>query len=160
MFTPTPTGRMTTVLDLLQQPQRWEKGWRGSAGAEGLSTAAINLAIALPEPQPPLKVRPNCATLPGMFLARVIGNVVATKKPEGLTGIRLLMVQPVGEDGTPRGKPVCAADVTQAGPGDLVHVTESREAALALPDPFVPVDAAIIAIVDHVHQEAFEEGCP
>lgn len=89
-----------------------------------------------------------------MFLARVIGNVVATRKAEGLAGIRLLMVQPVAEDGTPRGKAICAADATQAGPGDLVHVTESREAAIALPDPFVPVDAAIIAIVDHVHIEA------
>jgi ethanolamine utilization protein EutN len=88
-----------------------------------------------------------------MFLARVIGNLVATKKVEGLRGIRLLMVQPVGEDGQARGRAVCAADVTQAGPGDLVHVTESREAALALPDPFVPVDAAIIAIVDQVHVE-------
>jgi len=88
-----------------------------------------------------------------MLLARVIGTVVATKKAEGLGGIRLLMVQPVGEDDQPRGKPICAADVTQAGPGDLVHITQSREAALALPDPFVPVDAAIIAIVDHVHSD-------
>jgi len=88
-----------------------------------------------------------------MFLARVIGTVVATKKSEGLQGIRLLMVQPVGEDDRPRGKAVCAADATLAGPGDLVHVTESREAALAFPDPFVPVDAAIIAIVDQVHLE-------
>ncbi len=97
---------------------------------------------------------PACAKVVLMLLARVIGTVVATKKAEGLVGIRLLMVQPVGEDDQPRGKPICAADVTQAGPGDLVHVTQSREAALALPDPFVPVDAAIIAIVDHVHVEA------
>lgn len=88
-----------------------------------------------------------------MFLARVIGQVVATRKVPGLEGIRLMMVQPVGEDGSSRGKPLAAADVTLAGPGDLVHVTTSREAALAMPDPFVPVDAAIIAIVDEVHVE-------
>lgn len=88
-----------------------------------------------------------------MFLARVIGTVVATRKSEGLHGIRLLMVQPVGEDNQPRGIAVCAADATLAGPGDLVHVTESREAALAFADPFVAVDAAIVAIVDHVHRD-------
>jgi ethanolamine utilization protein EutN len=85
-----------------------------------------------------------------MYLARVIGTVVATQKVPGLEGIRLLMVQPVDEQGRSRGKPLAAADTTQAGPGDLVHVTTSREAAIAMPDPFVPVDAAIIAIVDAV----------
>lgn len=85
-----------------------------------------------------------------MLLGRVIGNLVATRKVPGLQGIRLLMVQPVDEQGRDRGKPLCAADLTQAGPGDRVHVTTSREAALVMPDPFVPVDAAIIAIVDHV----------
>ncbi len=88
-----------------------------------------------------------------MYLAKVIGNVVATQKVAGLQGIRLLMIQPVAEDGAARGKPLVAADTTQAGPGDLVHVTTSREAALAMPDPFVPVDAAIIAIVDQVNIE-------
>ncbi len=89
-----------------------------------------------------------------MYLARVIGTVVATQKVPGLEGIRLLLVQPVDEAGHDRGKPVAAADLTQAGPGDLVHVTTSREAAIAMPDPFVPVDAAILSIVDHVHVEA------
>jgi microcompartment protein CcmK/EutM len=88
-----------------------------------------------------------------MYLARVIGTVVATTKTPGLDGIRLLVVQPVDEDGRERQKPLVAADVTQAGPGDLVHVTTSREAALAMPEPFVPVDAAIVAIVDQVHVE-------
>jgi microcompartment protein CcmK/EutM len=66
----------------------------------------------------------------------------------------LLVVQPVGEDGTKRGKPIVAADTTLAGPGDLVHITTSREAALAMPEPFVPVDAAIISIVDAVTVES------
>ena len=85
-----------------------------------------------------------------MFLARVTGTVVATVKAPGLDGIRLLVVQPVDEDRRDRGTVVVAADVTQAGPGDIVHVTTSREAAIAMPDPFVPVDAAIVAIVDAI----------
>lgn len=85
-----------------------------------------------------------------MLLGRVIGTVVATVKAPGLEGIRILMVQPIGEDGQDRGKPIAAADTTLAGPGDVVHLTTSREAAIAMPDPFVPVDAAIIAIVDQV----------
>ena len=89
-----------------------------------------------------------------MLLGRVTGNVVATQKVDGLRGIRLLLVQPVDESGADRGKVLVAADLTQAGPGDTVHVTTSREAALVMPDPFVPVDAAIIAIVDHVDASA------
>lgn len=89
-----------------------------------------------------------------MLLGRVTGTVVASQKVDGLRGIRLLVVQPVSEQGANRGKPLVAADLTQAGPGDLVHLTTSREAALVMPDPFVPVDAAIIAIVDHVSVEA------
>ncbi len=85
-----------------------------------------------------------------MFLGRVVGTVVATRKIDGLRGIRLLVVQPVGEDGNDRGNVVVAADTTLAGSGDVVHVTSSREAAVAMEEPFVPVDHAIIAIVDRV----------
>lgn len=85
-----------------------------------------------------------------MQLGRVLGTVVASRKTEGLEGIRLLYVIALDEQGDDRGDPFVAADTTQAGPGDLVHLTGSREAALAMPEPFVPVDAAILAIVDHV----------
>ena len=64
--------------------------------------------------------------------------MVATRKVSGLEGLRLLVVQPVTEAGVDRGAPVVAADTTQAGPGDLVHLTSPREAAVALPEPFVP----------------------
>jgi ethanolamine utilization protein EutN len=87
-----------------------------------------------------------------MDLGRVIGTVVATQKVPGLDGIRLLVVQPVQPDGTDSGKRVIAADAVQsAGPGTLVWFTGSREASLALPEPFVPVDAAIVGIVDEVY---------
>jgi ethanolamine utilization protein EutN len=85
-----------------------------------------------------------------MQLARVIGTVVASVKHEGLTGVRLLVVQPVDHDDVPDGDPLVAADPLQAGVGELVEWTSGREAALALPVQFTPVDAAIVAIVDDV----------
>lgn len=86
-----------------------------------------------------------------MRLADVIGTVVATVKYDGLEGVKFLVVQPLDRDGEPEGEPVVAADaVAMAGPGERVYVVESREAALALPEPFVPVDHAIVGIVDHV----------
>ena len=84
-----------------------------------------------------------------MYLARVIGTVVASTKAENLLGVKLLLVTPCTKDGTPSGEPHDAADTTQAGVGDLVACVGSREAALALSPSFVPVDAAIIGIVDH-----------
>jgi ethanolamine utilization protein EutN len=83
-----------------------------------------------------------------MYLARVIGNVVATQKVEGLEGQKLLLIQPLDVDRNPDGAPQVAADVAQAGEGDLVSCVGSREAALALSPSFVPVDAAIIGVVD------------
>ena len=86
-----------------------------------------------------------------MQLARVIGTVVATQKAAGLEGVRLLVVQPLDRHGAPSGSPVVAADaVAMAGPGELVYMVAAREAALAMPEPFVPVDHAIVGIVDAV----------
>lgn len=85
-----------------------------------------------------------------MYLGRVIGTVVATVKYEGLTGYRLLIVEPIDDDGQRCGAPHAAVDVTQAGPGDTVFLVGSREAALACEPTFVPVDAAIVGIVDQV----------
>jgi len=87
-------------------------------------------------------------------LARVIGTVVATRVYEGVEGLKLLVVQPLDEDLRPKGDVEVAADATaQAGPGELVCVVGSREAAQALPETFVPVDLAVTAIVDRVDLE-------
>lgn len=83
-----------------------------------------------------------------MYLAKVIGTVVATKKAENMQGMKLLLVQPCDKNRKPIGEPHVAADATQAGEGDLVSCVGSREAALAFDPSFVPVDAAIIGIVD------------
>jgi ethanolamine utilization protein EutN len=86
-----------------------------------------------------------------MQLAEVVGTVVASVKYDGLEGVKFLIVQPLDRDRKPDGRPVVAADaVAMAGPGELVYIVGSREAALAMPEPFVPVDHAIVGIVDAV----------
>jgi ethanolamine utilization protein EutN len=83
-----------------------------------------------------------------MYLGRVVGTVVAQTKYEGLEGQRLLLIQPLDQDQKPAGVLEVAVDTVRAGPKDLVFLVGSREAALALPTSFVPVDAAIVGIVD------------
>lgn len=89
-----------------------------------------------------------------MKFGRVIGTVVATRKYEGLEGVKFLVVQLLDENCKPQGDAQIAADATQqAGPGHLVFMVGSREAAQALPVIFVPVDLAITGIVDQVDVE-------
>ncbi|HUS67691.1 MAG TPA: EutN/CcmL family microcompartment protein [Kofleriaceae bacterium] len=86
-----------------------------------------------------------------MYLGRVRGTVVANRKAEGMEGYKLLLVQPLDDQLRDNGPLQVAVDVTQAGPDDLVFLVGSREAALACTPTFVPVDAAIVGIVDDVH---------
>lgn len=88
-----------------------------------------------------------------MKLARVIGTVVSTKKVASINNLKILMIQPLNEKQENAGSPVAAIDTVQAGPGELVYYTLAREAALALPEPFAPVDAAITGIVDQINIE-------
>jgi ethanolamine utilization protein EutN len=85
-----------------------------------------------------------------MNLGRVIGTVVATRKYEGLEGVKLLLVQPLDHAHKKVGDPIVAADTVRAGSGELIYFVNSREAALALDPWFVPVDATIVGIVDDV----------
>ncbi|HTO97512.1 MAG TPA: EutN/CcmL family microcompartment protein [Myxococcales bacterium] len=85
-----------------------------------------------------------------MYLGRVVGTVVAERKMEDLAGHKLLLVQPVDHRREPAGGLEVAVDTVRAGPGDLVFLVGSREAALALDPSFVPVDAAVVGIVDRV----------
>jgi microcompartment protein CcmK/EutM len=85
-----------------------------------------------------------------MELARVIGTVVATRKVPGLEGVKLLLVEPLDEKLEVAGERFVACDASQAGEGDIVHWIGGREATLALPVHFVPVDATIIGVVDEV----------
>ena len=85
-----------------------------------------------------------------MYLGKVIGTVVAERKYEGLEGKKLLVVTPLDHHGKATGDAQVAVDTVRAGRGDLVYLVGSREAALALEPWFVPVDAAIVGIVDEV----------
>jgi ethanolamine utilization protein EutN/carbon dioxide concentrating mechanism protein CcmL len=89
-----------------------------------------------------------------MFLGKIIGNVVATIKTEDLTGVKLLIVQPLNQHRQPVGGPQVAADATQAGIGDVVFLVRASEASMALEETFVPVDLAAIGIVDSVNIDA------
>lgn len=86
-----------------------------------------------------------------MYLGRVIGTVVASRKIEGLEGAKLLLVQPLDDQLEPTGPVQAAVDTVKAGPQDLVYLVGSREAALALDPWFVPVDAAIVGVVDDLY---------
>jgi ethanolamine utilization protein EutN len=91
-----------------------------------------------------------------MFLAEVIGHVVATKKDESMTGQKLLIVRPKLVD---EAKPsqfrdgvntIVAVDTVGAGEGDLVMFCQGSSARQAGKLKKIPVDAAVVAIVDSV----------
>lgn len=85
-----------------------------------------------------------------MLLARVIGNVVATRKDAGLAGTKLLVIQPLRPDRSSVGKALVAVDSVGVGAGEDVFYVRGREAAFPfLPDE-VPTDAAIVGVVDRV----------
>jgi len=86
-----------------------------------------------------------------MFLGRVVGNVVATIKHDELEGRKLLIVQPLNADGSPRGARVIAVDAVQAGEGDHVLVVdEGNSASQVLERPRGPVRTVVVGIIDEV----------
>jgi len=88
----------------------------------------------------------------------VIGTVVATRCYEGLEGVKLLLAEPLDDALQVVGGPFVIADVGQAGIGDVVSWVGGREAALALVETFVPVDAAIVTIIDQVDSRPLPAG--
>lgn len=86
-----------------------------------------------------------------MILARVTGTLVASHKNRKLDGAKLLMVQPLTLEGTPRGPELLAVDGVGAGVHEKVLVVlEGRAASDAIERKAAPVDAAIVGIVDRV----------
>ncbi|MCZ6655468.1 MAG: EutN/CcmL family microcompartment protein [Planctomycetota bacterium] len=86
-----------------------------------------------------------------MLLGRIIGTVVASVRYAGLEGVPFLMVQPLDRFGAEKGTPLVAADATKmAGPGELILYEGGREAAMVLDETFVPIDHAVVGIVDQV----------
>ncbi len=84
-----------------------------------------------------------------MQLAKVIGNVVATRKDENLRAIKLLVVQPLTPERQPAGRPLVAVDAVGAGVGEEVFFVRGKEASFPFHPVEPPVDAAIVGIVDH-----------
>ncbi len=86
-----------------------------------------------------------------MLLGRVIGTVVPAMLVDELSNTPLLWIQPLDREGQPEGDPLVCADGTRmAGPGQVIYWVASREAALTLDPWFVPVDDAIVGLVDDV----------
>ena len=88
-----------------------------------------------------------------MQLARVIGDVVATRKDENLVGIKLLVIQPLTPTREHAGRAIVAVDAVGAGAGEDVFFVRGKEASFPFYPVEAPVDAGIVGIVDHWHVE-------
>ncbi len=84
-----------------------------------------------------------------MQLARVIGDVVTTRKDENLMGVTLLVLQPIDPEGQPSGRTLVAVDAVGAGVGEVVFFVRGKEASFPFYPVEVPADAGIVGIVDH-----------
>ena len=84
-----------------------------------------------------------------MQLAKVIGDVVATRKDEKLSGIKLMVLQPIAADGSNVGRTLVAVDAMGAGVGETVFFVRGKEASFPFYPTEVPADAGIVGIVDH-----------
>lgn len=89
-----------------------------------------------------------------MFIAKVVGTVVATPKDPRFDARTLLVIQPITPDGVAAGKTLVASDGVGAGVGEHVFYVRGAEASFPwAPDP-VPTDASIVGIIDQWHVEA------
>jgi ethanolamine utilization protein EutN len=84
-----------------------------------------------------------------MQLARVLGEVVSVMKDANLTGLKMLVLQPIAADGEPSGRTLVALDSVGAGVGENVFFVRGREAAFPFYPAEPPADATVIGIVDH-----------
>jgi ethanolamine utilization protein EutN len=86
-----------------------------------------------------------------MQIARVIGTLVSTQKHRTFEGAKLLLVQPLNPDDSPRGAALLAVDGVGAGVHEKVLVVlEGRAAGEALGRKAAPVDAAVVGIIDTI----------
>ena len=84
-----------------------------------------------------------------MQLARVVGDVVVTRKDANLIGLKLLILQPIGADGAASGRTLVAVDAAGAGVGETVFFVRGKEASFPWSPTEVPTDAGVVGIVDH-----------
>ena len=94
-----------------------------------------------------------------MLFGRVKGTAVCSIKYPGTEGLKLLVVQPLNKKQEPVGALQVAADVVDAGPGDLCVMVRSREAALAMQEvKFVPIDLALVGMTIDVRRPGDTEA--
>ncbi len=85
-----------------------------------------------------------------MQVARVLGEVVSTMKDPNLTGLKILVLQPLTPTGQPAGKTLVALDSIGAGVGEQVFYVRGREASFPVLPGEPPTDATVTGIVDAV----------
>lgn len=85
-----------------------------------------------------------------MFLGKVRGTVVASHKLEELTGATFRVVEPVDEHGRATAALMIAVDNVASRDGDLVYLVKGKEAVMPWRSEMVPIDAAIVGLVDGV----------
>ena len=86
-----------------------------------------------------------------MLIARVVGDLTATRKHPTHEGNKILLVQPLNLDGSNRGEAVVALDAVGAGAGNLVLLaTDGYAAATSVGRPGSPIDMAVIGLIDHI----------
>lgn len=86
-----------------------------------------------------------------MILAKVVGDVYATVKNPHFEGQKILVVQPLEPDLTPKGPTLLALDRVDAGVDDIVLVNkEGGSARIIFQNPNIPVQAVIVAVVDNL----------
>ena len=92
-----------------------------------------------------------------MFLGRVIGTVWATQKEPGLEGLKLQIVREVDLELKPKARTVVAADVVQAGMGEIVLVSTGSAARQSPTVDGKPIDSLIMAVVDNLAWKTDDE---
>lgn len=85
-----------------------------------------------------------------MILARIVGTVVATQKDQRLVSSKLLVAQPIDAEGNDQGNHLVAVDTVDAGFGEVVLIVSGSSARMAADLRDMPVDAAIVGIVDEI----------
>jgi microcompartment protein CcmK/EutM len=91
-----------------------------------------------------------------MLIAKVVGDIVASHKAEGLNGHKLLLVQPLDVHGAAKGNPFVASDAVGAGQGEWVILCQGSSARMTPVSEGRPVDAVVVGIIDSIQFEGDE----
>ncbi len=83
-----------------------------------------------------------------MQLAKVVGTVVSTRKEQSISGLKLLVVRPLDEEGRETGNAIVSADAVGAGPDEIVLIAAGSSARQTTATDKRPIDSVVMAIVD------------